>query len=483
MAAKPHEPKPHKLWTPHQYQRTAIQFLHERTSLNPEGKGGGGLLLDPGLGKTSTCLEYIRQMKEFGLANRWLVVAPLRVVYSVWPEQIQEWTNFRGLSYSIIHGSPATRRKRLALQTNLHIINREGIPWLAKQCEGRKVLPWQGIIIDESTSFKTWSAARSKALRKLIPRIPYRAILTGTPAPKNLADLFGQMWLLDEGEALGHNISRFRENYCVQVGDRNLNNFEVRGDLAATIQEKIKPLSLRLDAADYLSMPPIIYNPVKCELPPKAMAEYNDMEKQMFLALSDGSGREAINAAAKYSACKQIANGGIYGHDRTMHHLHDAKTDAIIELIDELGGKPLMIAFQFGHDLARLKQRIKGLHVIQGGMRNSEVQEILDKWNTDTLDPPYLAVQPQALSFGVNAQRGSCRDVAWYGPTDSLETFIQFNARIYRQGIGSTVRIHQLFCQDTVDELIWSRIAEKRDVQNDLLEVLREYAKRKGVKA
>jgi len=481
VAPKHHEPRPHKLWTPHQYQRSAVQFLHERTSLNPEGKGGGALLLDPGMGKSSIVLEYVRQMKEFGLANRWLVVAPLRVTYGVWPMQVQEWTNFRGLSYSIIHGSPAVRRKRLALQTNLHLINREAIPWLVKQCEGRKVLPWQGIIVDESTSFKTWSAARSKAIRKLIPRIPYRVIMTGTPAPKNLADLFGQMWLLDEGEALGVNISRFRENYCFQVGDRNLNNFEVRSELASTIQEKIKPLSLRLDAADYLSMPPIIYNPVKCELPPKAMAEYNDMEKQMFLALADGSGREAINAAAKYSACRQIANGGIYGHDRTSHHLHNAKTDAVLELIDELGGKPLMIAYQFGHDLERLKQHIKGLHVIKGGMSGHEVQDIIDRWNSDKLDPPYLAVQPQALSHGVNMQAGSCRDVAWYGPSDSLETILQFNARVYRQGVGSAVRIHQLFCQDTVDELVWGRIAEKRDVQDNLLEVLREYAKRKGM--
>jgi SNF2 family DNA or RNA helicase len=456
-----------------------VSFLHERTSLSPEGKGGGALLLDPGMGKSSIVLEFVKQMKDFGIANRWLVVAPLRVVYGVWPEQIQTWENFRSISYSIVHGSPATRRKRLALQTNLHIINREGIAWLAKLCEGRKTLPWQGIIIDESTSFKNWSAARSKALRKLIPRIPYRVIMTGTPAPKNLADLFGQMWLLDEGEALGHNVTRFRENYCSQVGDRNMNRYEVRSDLAATIQEKVKPLSLRLDAADYLSMPPIIYNPVKCEMPSKAMAEYKSMEEQLFLALADGSGREAVNAAAKYSACRQIANGGIYGDDRAMHHLHDAKTEACLEVIEELGGKPLMIAFQFSHDLERLKKAIKGLHVIQGGMKNADVQSIIDRWNTDTLDPPYLAVQPQAMSHGINAQKGSCRDVFWYGPSDSLETILQFNARVYRQGVGSAVRIHQAYCADTVDELVWARIGEKQDVQTNLLEVLREYAKRK----
>lgn len=469
-----------KIWTPHEYQNTALRFMHDRTSLNPEGKGGGGLLLDPGLGKSSICLEWMQQMKMFGYAHRFLVVAPLRPVYNVWPSEICGWSNFRDLSYSIVHGTPSVRRKRLALQTNIHIINRDALVWLADQVKGRKHLPWQGIIIDESTSFKNWSSKRTKALRALIPRIPYRAILTGSPTPKNLADIYPQVWMLDEGAALGENVTKFRESYCMQVGRREENNYQVRDDRMAAIHDRIKHLVLRLDAEDWLSMPPIVYNDVVVTLPPPAQKDYDAMEKQMFLALADGSGREAVNAAAKYQACKQISNGGIYGHDRSVHDIHAAKTEACVEIMEELGGKPVLIAYQYEHDAQRLAKAIKGLHIIRGGMRPAEVSRIIDAWNEDRLDPPYLAVQPQALSFGVNMQHGSCRDIIWMGPTDSLDIYIQFNARVYRQGVASGVRIHRLCCADTIDELIWARTDAKDDVQSNLLQVLREYAQRKG---
>ncbi len=468
-----------KIWTPHTYQTSAVQFLHERTSLNPEGRGGAALFLDPGLGKSSISLEWVKQMKDFGLANRFLVVAPLRVVYQVWPYEIAGWQNFRGISYSIAHGSPEKRRKALAMQTNLHIINRDAMVWLAKQCEGRKHLPWQGIIIDESTSFKTWSSARSKAVRKLISRIPYRVILTGTPAPKNLADLFPQVWLLDEGKALGDNITRFREKYCIQVGQREQNNFVVRSETSDTVHNDIAHLALRLDAKDYLSIPEVTHNRVYCELPSKARAEYEDMEKQMFVALANGDGREAVNAGAKYNYCRQISNGGIYDQQHQSHELHDAKTEAIQELIESLQGKPLLIAYQFGHDLERLRKAIPGLQFIKGGMKESDVSRIVDQWNDGTLKGTHLAVQPQALSYGINMQHGPGRDIAWYGPTDSLDIFIQFNARIHRQGVGSAVTIHELCCRDTIDEIVWARLDDMDDAQTKLLDVLRDYARQK----
>jgi len=468
-----------KLWVPHTYQDSAVQFLHERTSLNREGAGGGALFLDPGMGKSSILLQWMKEMKYFGMASRFLVIAPLRVVYNVWPDEVQGWTNFRDLSYSIVHGTESVRKKRLALPTTMHLINRDAVTWLAKLVEGRKNLPWQAIVIDESTSFKNWGAARSKALRKLIDRIPYRVIMTGTPAPRNLADLFPQVWLLDQGKALGENITRFREHYCMQIGAREQNNYQVRDDRADAIHQRISHLTLRLDAKDYLSMPDITYHQVMIDLPPVAKAEYDQMEKDMFLALADGSGRAAVNAGAKYQACKQISNGGIYGHDRSIHDLHEAKTEACLEIIDELGGKPVLIAYQYEHDLRRLKRAIKGLHVIKGGMKSDAVTRIIQAWNEDKLDPPYLAVQPQALSYGVNAQHGSCRDIIWYGPSDNLDTVLQFDCRIHRQGIGSGVRVHRLCCKGTIDEVIWRRIDKKEDVQSTLLQVLREYAQEK----
>lgn len=464
-----------KLWTPHTYQQTCVSFLHERTSLNPEGKGGGALFLEPGLGKTSSTLEWIRQMREFGYANRFLIVAPLRVVYQVWPSEIEGWTNFRHLSYSVVHGTAQVRRKRLATQTSIHIINRDAVGWLEKQLRGRSVMPWQAVIVDESTSFRNWSATRSKALREIVKRIPYRVILTGTPAPRNLADLFPQIWLLDQGQALGENITRFREQYCMQIGERKLNNFAFRVDMQDRIHESIRHLVLRLDAKDHLSIPEVTFHDIVVSMPSHAMSQYRLMEQELFLALQDAE-RNIPNAGAKYNACRQIANGGLYDDNRQVHHLHDAKTEACVDLIDELGGKPLLIAYQFEHDVQRLERAIKGLHVIRGGTKESKIQDIVDRWNTDTLDPPYLAVQPQALSYGVNMQYGSCRDICWYGPTDNLDIYLQLNARIHRQGVGSSVRIHRLRTEGTLDDIIWDRTDDKEDVQSKLLDVLREYA-------
>jgi SNF2 family DNA or RNA helicase len=466
-------------WTPHEYQLNGVRFLHGRTSCSPTGKGGGGLLLDPGLGKTTIVLEWVRQMQMFGLANRFLVVAPLRVVYNVWPDEIRKWSNFSGLTYAIIHGPPQLRKKRLTLPVNFHVINREGLPWLVKLFRGRSRLPWQGIIIDESHGFKQWSAARTKAARELVPLIPYRVIMTGTPAPRNLEDLFAQVWLLDEGEALGENITAFRNNYCYAEGERKFNSWRIKEGLKGAIQEAIKPVCLRLDAKDYLQMPPISYHDVFVDLPADVQTQYDDMEREMFLALSSGDSREVLTAGAKYNVCRQIANGGVYCDRKKAHNLHTAKTDAVLELLEELGGKPALIAYQFQHDLARLKAAIPGLHAIQGGMKEAEVTALIKRWNEDSLTVPYLAVQPQALAEGVNMQAGSGRDVIWAGPTDNLATYIQFNTRIYRQGVGSPVRVHRIWTRNTVDDLVWRRTDQKFDVQSDLLEELRRYAQQK----
>jgi SNF2 family DNA or RNA helicase len=366
----------------------------------------------------------------------------------------------------------------LATQTNIHIINRDAVGWLEKQLRGRQSTPWQAIVVDESTSFKNWSASRSKALRKIVDRIPYRTILTGTPAPRNLADLFPQIWLLDQGKALGENITRFREQYCMQLGEKQWNNFAVKDGMHDRIHDAINHLVLRLDAKDHLSIPEVTFHDIAVEMPAAAKMQYDVLEKEMFLALQDGQ-RGIVNAGAKYSACKQVANGGIYDDQHRVHHLHDAKTEACVDLIGELQGKPLLIAYQFEHDVQRLERSIKGLHVIRGGTKESTIQDIVDRWNNNTLDPPYLAVQPQALSYGVNMQYGDCRDVFWYGPTDNLDIYLQLNARIHRQGVGSCVRIHRAYSVDTIDEVVWSRTDNKEDVQSKLLDVLREYAKQK----
>lgn len=462
-------------WVPKEYQVTAGKFLAANT-VGQGAEGGAALLLDPGMGKTSICLSFFNAMKMLGVFHKGLVIAPRRVCQKVWPEEVKDWTDFHGLRLSLVTGTAEARRRKLATPADLYVISRDNLDWLARLVKYNKnELPWQVVFFDESTSFKTWSATRSKAAREISARIPYRIIMTGTPSPKDLGDLFPQIFLLDHGKSLGKNVTEFRNRYCVQVGEKKFGRFDVRADMTSAIRKAIEPLCLRLNIQDYLSMPEITYHDVWVDLPDDVRSLYREMEKMLFVALQE-SQRDISCAAALYGACKQIANGGIYDNQRAMHHLHGEKIEAAMEIIDELNGKPAIIAYQFEHDAERLAQRIKGLTIIRGGLKDKQFSQIIDKWNNGTLKPQHLAVQPAAMSYGINMQHGEGRDIIWLGLTDSLEIYQQLNARLWRQGVTSQVRIHRVLATDTVDTMNAARIDERFDVQANLLAALQAYA-------
>lgn len=467
-------------WVPKEYQVTSGKFLVDRT-VGQGAEGGAALLLDPGMGKTSVCLSFFQYLKMMGHVHKGLVVAPRRVCQKVWPEEVKDWTNFHGLRLSLVSGPEETRRRKLSTPADLYVISRDNIEWLARVLKHNKnAPPWQIVFFDESTSFKTWSSKRSQGAREVAARIPYRVIMTGTPSPKDLADLFPQIFLLDHGKSLGKNVTEFRNRYCLQEGDKKFGIFHVRADMTSAIQNAIAPLCLRLNIQDYLSMPEITYHDVMVDLPPDVRQTYSLMEEMLFVALQDAQ-RDISNAAALYGACKQIANGGIYDNTRTAHHLHGEKIDAAMEIIEELNGKPAIIAYQFEHDAERLAKRIKGLKVIRGGMKEKDFNRVIDQWNNGSLSPRHLAVQPQAMSYGINMQYGEGRDIIWLGLSDSLEIYQQLNARLWRQGVDSRVRIHRILASDTVDLMNAARIDSRFDVQANLLEALQAYAREKWV--
>lgn len=453
----------------------------ERTVLNSGRDKGAGALLDPGLGKSSICLDFLRLLRQCGDCRRALIVAPLRVIQNVWPAERSRWIQFADMPMVTISGDSRARLKAVGQPTFIHLISRDNLKWLANLLRGRTRIPWDVVIFDESTNYKNWSARRSQAARFIASRVPMRVILTGSPMPNRLVDMHGQIHLLDTGESLGHTLGAFQARFCFAKGFGVRQTFEVRDDKRQELLDSIQHLCLRLDARDHLSIPEKVHQTVMVDMPPASLVEYQNMERNLFIALSEGaSSRDIAGPAGAYTACRQVANGGLYDSDRVAHHIHDAKTEAVVDIIEELQGKPLLIAYHYGHDLTRLKQAIPGLHSIHGGMNQKEVTSIINRWNTDTLHPPYLAVQPMSMAYGVNMQQGLCRHVLWYGPTDNLEVFLQFNARVHRQGVGSGVVVTQLCCRDTIDELMWDRLAAKDDLQSTLLESLRQYAISRG---
>ena len=460
---------------PHDYQAYALQWLIRRTVL--EGHGGAALFQNPGHGKSVQTLAWFRLLKGLGLADKALIVAPLRVIYSVWPREVQKWSQFNDLKCSLVHGSQTQRMAALSTPADLYLVNPEGVPFLHSHF-GKREFPWQVLVVDESSKFKTWGAKRTKALRKMVPRFPFRLILTGTPCPNGLQDLFAQIFIADKGESLGTAITRFRDRYFWRSGYGGYKYMPIE-NADKLIYQKIGNVCLRMSAEEFLDLPELLENDVWVDLPSKAARQYKQLEKQMFLALeADGGELTPANAGARYNACRQVCNGGVYDvEDKSIvHQIHGAKIEAVRDLVDELQGKPVLLAFQYRHDLARLREIWPTLPSIDGSTKAQPADQLIEDWNDGRL--PLLAVQPQSLSHGVNMQAGPGRDVIWIGLNDNLEIYLQLNARLHRQGVTGQVRIHRVMARDTVDEAVLDRVQRKEAGQTALLDALERYRDR-----
>lgn len=460
---------------PHDYQHGVLQWLVRRTVIDKHG--GAALLLEPGNGKTALTLAWLRLLKGLGLADKALIVAPLRVIYSVWPREVQKWDQFSDLRCSIVHGSQTQRMAAISTPADLYLINPEGVPFLHAHFAKRE-LPWQVLVVDESSKFKTWGAKRTKALRKMVPRFPFRLILTGTPCPNGLQDLFAQIFIADKGESLGTAISRFRDRYFWRSGYGGYKYMPIE-NADTLIYQRIGDVCLRMSAEEFLDLPELLENDVWVDLPPTAAKQYRQLEKEMFLALEADCGElTPANAGARYNACRQVCNGGVYDADdkSIVHQIHGVKIEAVRDLVDELQGKPVLLAFQYRHDLARLREVWPKLPSIDGSTKATEADHLIEQWNNGELQ--LLAVQPQSLSHGVNMQAGPGRDVIWIGLNDSLEVYLQLNARLHRQGVTGQVRIHRVLARNTVDEAVLDRIQRKEAGQLALLNALERYRDR-----
>jgi SNF2 family DNA or RNA helicase len=453
-------------YTPHDYQTHALGWLLRRVVV--DHAQGSGLFLDPGLGKTVITLTWLQHLREMQLAKRALVIAPLRVCYSVWPAEIAKW-NHIDLSCAIVHGNPKQRAAAINAGADVSVINPEGIPWLVRHPSW--VQQFDTLIVDESSKFKNWGAKRTRALRKMLPGFRNRLILTGTPAPNNLQDLFAQIFITDLGDSLGRNITQFRNRWFYRGGYQGYEWIPFT-HAQEEIEKKIQYLVLRMSAEDHLDLPELLINDIWVDLPEDLLAQYKKLERELFTLLESGDQLTPANAGAKYNLCRQYANGGVYV-DGTPQPVHRAKVDAVLDLIGELQGKPVLICTQYRHDVARLRTVLPKLPVIDGSTSGSESTKLIGQWNAGKL--PLLAVQPQSMSHGINMQSGPGRDMIWLGLTDNLETYLQMIARLYRQGVSGQVRIHRILANGTVDLAVRNRLESKDASQKALLDALNSY--------
>jgi len=461
-----------KTFLPHTYQVEAGRFMIRKKC--------AALFADPGLGKTATSLMIINGLIRVGKVKKVLVVAPLRVVYSVWPKEVKEWEQFKKLRVSIVHGTPKQREAALKKPADVYLINPEGIRWLA----GDIAMPKFGmLIVDESTKFKNpklktasgeWT--RFNSLRRILPTFEYRYILTGTPTPNTMVDLWSQMYIVDMGERLGKKVSYYLRDYFYPSSDRR--KYHLQNGAKRKIEKLIADVVMRLDASKLLDMPPLIERDILVELPPEVRKAYNKLERKLFFEMESKDISEiAFVSSTKYIMSRQIANGGLYVGDkdkkvRDTATVHDAKLEALDDLIEELHEKPLMVMYHYNHELARLKKRYGNVPHIGSGVSGKEGDRIVDEWNACEI--PLLLCQPTSMGHGLNMQKGG-HDQAWLGITPDFEVYDQAIKRIYRQGVSEGVRIHRILAERTVDESIRMATIRKDHEQGSFLDSFLDY--------
>lgn len=464
-----------KLWKPWPYQERALKFMLEL--------GQCGLLLDPGLGKTSISLAAIKVRLKRKMIRRVLVVAPLRAVYDVWPAEVSDWQDFNDLGIAILHGAKKeTVLRQLTDEHKICLINPEGFEWLTSSTERMKLLNAEMLVVDESSKWKNSTTVRFHAMRKIITRFKYRYILTGSPRPRNYLDLFGQIFILDRGAALGTYVTHYRNQFFYPTG------FEMRDwaplpDSPERINALVAPMVLRLDAKDYLKLPRELERLHRVELPPKARSEYDKIEDSLMSTLFN---QPLINSASARSKCCQIANGSVYldagpyderwpSKHRPVRVVHTAKIEAVLDLYDELQGEPLLLSIGYRHDVEAIRNALgQDVPCINGETTRTQASDFIERWNKGLLSS--MMVHPASAGHGLNLQKFSAKHVGFFYIPDDYDLYDQMFRRVWRQGNKADfVMRHHFVATGTVDEPKMCNLARKCTEQKDFLQAMKEY--------
>lgn len=447
---------------PHAYQAYCIERILQTKKI--------GLFLDMGLGKTVTTLTAIRELKyNRFLIRKVLVIAPKKVAEGTWTKEKEKWDHTRILRVSPVLGSQNKRIRALNTPADLYIINRENVVWLVDYY--RNAWPFDMVVIDESSSFKSHMAKRFKALASIGQYIDRMIELTGTPSPNGLNDLWAQIFLLDGGERLGRRYTQFRERYFQpdkRGADGMVYSYEAKQGSEEAILQKISDICISMKAEDYLQLPDITYHEIPVVLDPKAEKSYQELERKMVLELPEDEDEISVTSAAALSnKLLQLANGAVYDDDHSFHEIHGCKIEAFMELIESLQGKPALVFYNFQHDRERI------LRVLQKtGLRIRELKTAKDEddWNNRKID--VLLTHPASSAYGLNLQQGG-NHVIWFGLTWNYELYTQANKRLHRQGQTQKVIIHHLICTGTRDEDVMQALQRKDDVQNWVMQSLK----------
>lgn len=424
-----------------------------------------------------TTLTAVHELKYNRFAVRKvLVIAPKKVAEGTWTREKDKWDHTKALRISQVLGSQARRIRALNTPADIYITNRENVVWLVDYY--RNSWPFDMVVVDESSSFKSHKAKRFKALASVSGRIERMVELTGTPSPNGLDDLWAQVFLLDGGERLGKRYGQFRERYFDpgKRGNGVIYSWDPKAGSEQGILDKISDICISMKAEDYLQLPDITYSQVPVVLDAKAERAYRDLEKEMVLALPEEDGDISVTSAAALSnKLLQLANGALYDDDHEAHEVHGCKIEAFMELVESLQGRPALVFYNFQHDKDRIKKALG-----KTGLRVRELKgpQDEDDWNAHRVD--ILLAHPASAAYGLNLQQGG-NHVVWFGLNWNYELYSQANKRLHRQGQEEKVIVHHLVCQGTRDEDVMAALERKEGAQEWVMQSLK--ARIRAVKA
>ena len=446
-------------YVPYEYQQYATRFIEKNEV--------AAIFLECGLGKSVITLTAIKNLISKGEVKKVLVIAPLRVGKTTWPDEIEKWEHLKGLTYSVAIGTVKERKSALRKNADITIINRENVEWLI--AKSGVPFDYDMVVIDELSSFKSYKAKRFKYLLKARPTVERIVGLTGTPSSNGLMDLWAQFRLLDLGERLGRYITRYREGYFTP-DKRNAQvvfSYKPLPGAEEKIYDKIGDITISMKAKDYLKMPDLVMNTVKVKMSDKDGAIYEQLKDDMFIDIREEE-IDVANAAALSNKLQQLANGAIYGADKKVIRIHDGKLDALEDLIESANGKPVLVAYWFKHDLERIKERFPFV-------REIKTPDDIKAWNKGEI--LVGIIHPASAGHGLNLQQGGSTMI-WFGLTWSLELYQQTIARLYRQGQTKTVVVHHIVTEGTIDELMLVSLDRKEKRQDALIDAVKAQIRR-----
>ena len=442
------------------------------------------LWLDMGLGKTIVTLTTIAHLIGTQFLRGVVIVAPIRVIRLVWRQEAAKWEHTKHLRFSMVAGTRDQRTRALLRPADIYLINYENLGWLAEVLDTYfvskdKPMPFNGVVWDEISKMKNSTTNRVKAVRKILPKFDWATGLTGTPASNGYKDLHGQFLVVDKGQRLGTSKTAFRTRFYKKAGPYKEVPYP---DTEETIKNLIGDITLEMSAEDYNKLPDLIVNNVEVEMPEEVRSKYDQMEREFFTVLDSGKELEVFNSAALTNKCLQFSNGAVYpvAGMPLWEPVHDAKIDALEEILDEAQGSPVLCAYAYRSDAQRIMQRFKHLDPINLTECKSEgsLTAAMARWKSGQC--ALMIGHPASMGHGIDGLQHAGRTLVWFGLTWSLDLYEQFNARVRRQGQGASVVCHHILCRDTIDQAQAIALSDKATTQAGLRAAVKQYRKQRG---